>query len=1178
MCGIIAIVRRRATRPVPDAGVVQSLVEDATTILVGASGYRPPLSQQGATLVEDAADVVVEVADGGGEVGLAGALAAAADRLHEAGSLLGGVPGVRCLLGFEDLVAGVENSIETAVAAVEAIEKQLDVEESVASGGLEHLNKELVRVRDALWSIGHDRLGAVHAVRGLLNSAGMDSAAPPTAAVEAYLSIHQALGALDRLEVRGRDSAGLHLLITGHGLDPADSAIATEFASRGSDPSFGSGSARLVDGVLSVVYKQAAEIGELGDNTAALRTAIRGDALLAAALQGEDASVMVLGHTRWASVGIISEANAHPLNSELVDEDNPYVVAAVNGDVDNYADLVSTAGVRLPAEITTDSKTIPSLMSRRLREGLPAREAFRRTVDACEGSVAVATCTADDPDRLLLALRGSGQALYVGFADDAYVVASEPYGVVEETGSYLRMDGETVGNPDNPNASRGQTVELDAALAGTLEGVTRQSYDGTVLAISPADVLTAAITTRDIDRGDHPHYLLKEIGQAPASFRKTLRGRVFESADGVTLHLSDEAIPQRIRSALRDGSISRVLAIGQGTAAVAGESLALCLRTLLRDAGCDAALDVTALPATELSAFHLRADMSDTLVVAISQSGTTTDTNRTVDLVRDRGGAVVGVVNRRDSDLTERVDGVLYTSDGRDVEMSVASTKAFYSQVAAGCLLAAAIAAEVAGGRMPDCARRLLEALRTVPEALEAVLARRDVIAEAARRLALSRRHWAVVGNGPNQVAAREVRIKLSELCYMSISSDVTEDKKHIDLSSEPLVFVCAAGLSGSTADDVAKEVAIFAAHRAAPVVVADDGDTRFDAAGAVLAVPVLDPRLAFVAATMVGHLFGYEAALAVDAGAGPLRESRAAVESAAARSQITAEQVLSETRPVLERSNAVFSAGLRRGDYDGHLEASTAVRISAALRYAIGRTPLDSYELEFGVLGTPTAVIDELVAALSLGIDELTRPIDAIRHQAKTVTVGISRSDQTLLEATLTRAVLEAGAPRDHLTYSTLRTLANLAPAVAEVLGHTRYRVDGLSSATVLSQSGISEGLTSRVATSGALSGSKHRVAAERSVLTARGRHDGRTVVFVPEVAAGETTAITLLHVRFEPSLSAAAARGVLQGYRNRYWELRDAVTETEPDFDEALLAQIPTVDLLTKPPSNLADHWRHP
>ena len=145
------------------------------------------------------------------------------------------------------------------------------------------------------------------------------------------------------------------------------------------------------------------------------------------------------------------------------------------------------------------------------------------------------------------------------------------------------------------------------------------------------------------------------------------------------------------------GRITRFRVIGQGTAAVAGQSTAAILEELL-----DSQLDVDAITATELSGFHLRLDMSDTLAIAVSQSGTTTDTNRTVDLIRARGGHVIGIVNRRGSDLTDKADGVMYTSDGRDVEMSVASTKAFYAQVAAGALLSCAIAEATGLGDRPS--------------------------------------------------------------------------------------------------------------------------------------------------------------------------------------------------------------------------------------------------------------------------------------------------------------------------------------------------------------------------------------------------------------------------------------------------------------------------------------------
>ena len=419
------------------------------------------------------------------------------------------------------------------------------------------------------------------------------------------------------------------------------------------------------------------------------------------------------------------------------------------------------------------------------------------------------------------------------------------------------------------------------------------------------------------------------------------------------------------------------MVIGQGTAAVAGQAVADAITHLLPEDR----LTVRAMPATELSGFHLRPDMSDTLVVAISQSGTTTDTNRTVDLARGRGATVVAVVNRRGSDLVSKSDGVLFTSDGRDIEMSVASTKAFYSQVAAGFLLAVALRQAITDDALDAEAARLLEALRELPTAMEAVLADRAAIAETAARLAPKRRYWAVVGNGSNRVAAAEIRIKLSELCYKSIACDATEDKKHIDLSAEPLILVCAAALSGSTLADVAKEVAIYRAHKAMPIVIATRGAVGFEGVPAVLEVPPCHPRLAFVLATMVGHLFGYEAAIAIDRLALPMREIRGEIERLAARARRPGENLIETLRPRVEASIGRFLDGLGEGRYDGQLEASTAVRLTSLLRYVGGTTPLESYGVEHGRVGTPSAVIEDLTLARDPG----DRGADAAgrRHQA---------------------------------------------------------------------------------------------------------------------------------------------------------------------------------------------------
>ncbi len=680
MCGIIAVLPQRPPGVAPDLERSLSALEEAIEQLHIAAA-RPDAT----------------------------ALATIAEALEAQDAALRGPLGTIALLAAPELagVVGVEEKAAILDGLLGDLEAALDGGQARwAAGELEVGNAVVVRLKDVVWALGHDRTSTARGVAEVADSATHTS----TSAITAYWAIQVALSALDRLEVRGRDSAGLHVLVTGHGIDLVELEVDPSFAAR-CDELFTSMALCTPRGHLSLVYKVAAEIGELGFNTHALRTAIRNDALLHRALASPDAIVTVVGHTRWASVGAIAEANAHPLNSAEVESvdgraGTPYVVAAINGDIDNHRELRDSEQLRIAPEITTDSKVLPTLVARRLAQDDSGDEAFCATVARCEGSAAIVLSAADTPDCLHLALRGSGQSLYVGLADNAFVVASEPYGVVQETARYLPMEGEGAAD-----GSSGQIVVLRRDGAGTLDAIRRFGYDGAARPIDETEIRVAEITARDIDRSGFPHFLLKEISEAPRSFMKTLRGKIVEGGDGLlSVKLGSDVLPPTVVERLENGDLTRIRVTAQGTAAIAAQSVAASIVAALGSLP----VRVDAVLATELSGFELADDMSDTLVIAVSQSGTTTDTNRTVDLVRSRGARVVSIVNRRNSDLVDKSDGVLYTSDGRDVEMSVASTKAFYAQVAAGLLLSYALADHL---KCSDARRsdRLLRALRALP-------------------------------------------------------------------------------------------------------------------------------------------------------------------------------------------------------------------------------------------------------------------------------------------------------------------------------------------------------------------------------------------------------------------------------------------------------------------------------
>ena len=1086
---------------------------------------------------------------------------------------LTGAAGINALINDNEFRVYLQGLCTNITESITTFELEL-VKRGTSSQKLETLNADLTTLKDLIWHIERDRVLVSISVEELLAGRKDDRF------IEVFLSIQQILAGLDRLEVRGRDSAGVHLMIQNHGLDFKNPGTIQEIKKRANDPSYKSGSIRVMDNALSVVYKVASEIGELGDNTRELRRIILADDLLYRALENEKVTAVVIGHSRWASVGIISEPNTHPMNSELLNQDgNPFVIAAANGDVDNFADLKKIRELEIPKLITSDSKVIPAVISDELskQQTSDLEEAFRKSVISFDGSVAVVANAALEPDKLYLALRGSGQGLYVGISDEAYVVASEPYGLIEMTDSYLRLNGEPLSSQQDRATSAGEIISFSLNDKVSLESLNRIAYDGTSLPIQNNELTKAEITTRDIDRRNFPHYLLKEIYEAPESFEKTLRGNLLQHNGSFRVEHSNEEFPSHIRKKLKEHDIEKIFIIGQGTAAVAGQALSNYLTE-------ETTIPTESIPSTELSGFRLSTNMSKVLVIAISQSGTTTDTNRTVDLVRGRGASVISIVNRRNSDLSQKSDGVIYTSDGRDIEMSVASTKAFYSQVAASCLLGISIKTQI-DGEIEDPyelaeLQTLLNDLNELPQRMESVLEQQKHIRSIAFELAPSRRYWALVGNGLNMVAAREIRIKLSELCYKSIAADFTEDKKHIDLSAEPMILICATGLNASMQSDVTKEVAIYKAHKASPIVITDNGAAYPDA-HRVIVVPETNPKLSFILATMVGHLFGYEAALSIDSLALPFRQTRSEIERILSKSPlISAQELLDNILEPLQVIAKSYFDGLRSGLYNGSLEASTAARISTLYRYALGTIPLDSYQIDTGKVGTPATLLEDLNAALTIGIEELTRPIDAIKHQAKTVTVGISRSDEELIQLSLITNLINAGSPRDSISYRNLRFLAAIDPAVKSFSGFIRYGIEGnVQSGTaqlhVVDRGGIAHDLTSRTERDPKLKGSKHLVALQQEVTITKGRHDQRIIILVPEVKDKQTVGITLLHVELQDFLSEQAARHVMEGYKDRYTAISDYVTETEPTFRSDILSSIPVADLLIAPIEDLLSYW---
>ncbi|MBN1931606.1 MAG: SIS domain-containing protein [Desulfobacterales bacterium] len=1077
---------------------------------------------------------------------------------------------------------------------------------------MEYVNNALTRVKDVAWALDRDLLSNLEKINYLsgLNEKEKIS----NECFRKYRKINLLLNAVDRIEVRGRDSAGIQIAFTLEDRIVLDDVIKKlknlnlyeDFIKRLDPGDLSDGCIHLSDqhsGCFAVhvtfTYKKASVTGELGENTRYLRDRIRSDRILQIFAVEPIAFDTYMAHTRWASVGSITEENCHPINNFVLNEnlnsdsrrsfqlkEYPYygrgnwsIDVALNGDIDNYGVLRSAVNPKRATEIiaksvTTDTKIIPLQIEQYLFKGYDLKEAFRSALNDFEGSHAISMQSNLEPGKVFLALKGSGQSLYIGMCDDQYMYSSEVYGLVELTPHFMKLDGENERIPGN-SKTKGQIVVLNSRAENSLEGVCGFYYDGHPLKITAKNIKRADITTRDIDRKNYPHFLLKEIEEAPLSVKKTLRGKYFiePGPNGqvrVNFNLGRDIITQRLQENLANGSIDNIFVIGQGTAAVAGAAIADAIAGYLSGSK----IKVQAIKASELSGFYLSENLNNTLVIAVTQSGTTTDTNRAVAMAKERGAHLMAIVNRRQSDITHNSEGVFYTSDGRDIEMSVASTKAFYSQIIAGYILALNFA-QMLGTMSDEAIAKTLAAMEKAPHLMHNVLSSQEGVKKSAWDIVKRKKYWAVVGSGPNKVAADEIRIKLSELCYKTISSDIVEDKKHIDLSSEPLILVCTAGNPKSVLDDIVKDVAIFKSHAADAIVIADQGETGFDTiADSVISVPRADFPTSVILNTLVGHLWGYYAACSINEESNFFRNFRTELSLKISEQNKTIDTIFEKIadtslHKIIERFSAEFHTRKNR-DFFATISVGLATDIVLLLKYAIGKLPLEDFWEDFKEKRTSSSPLDLLDICLGRAVDELSRPIDAIRHQAKTVTVGTSRKVE-MLQGVLFDLLKRLNFSLENLTTKDGMTARRLQTAISEIKGHTLYAIGNLnengkptdkSTIAIAQKGGVALQMKSRVEQSGLLRGTKKTIVNTGDIYAGLGKTDRASIIIIPLLGEGSRiTHLLLAHVAFNQELSVKDKKEVLGDKTNK---IVDLVNEYNLTWNDDYFEKLPIEFLL--------------
>ena len=571
------------------------------------------------------------------------------------------------------------------------------------------------------------------------------------------------LGGLARLEYRGYDSAGV---------------------------------ACMSDGALTVTKR----VGRLEN----LKKAIEATPVVGGA---------GIGHTRWATHGRPSEANAHP-HADCTGR----VAVVHNGIIENYLELreeLSATGHSLLSE--TDTETVAHLIES-YYDGdlvLAVSQALRRL----DGSYALGVVHLDHPETIIAARKDS--PLIIGSGEGENLVASDIPAVLEYTREIVVLHD-------------GQIAVI------TPDDITVHDAEG-LLIVEP-ETMHVEWDLEAAEKCGFDDFMLKEIHEQPTALRETLRGRFVDGE----IQLSELAMtPEQV------ASIDRVFIIACGTSFHAG----LVAKSLIEKW---ARIPVEVQVSSEFRYNDPIVD-DETLVVAITQSGETADTLAGVREARERGAKVIAITNVVGSRVTRESDGVIYTHAGP--EIGVAATKTFTAQIAALNVLALKLA-QAKGTMGTEQIERVWGELVTIPEIVETILADTTGLMEAAHACSAAVSSL-FLGRGMGVPVAMEGALKLKEISYIHAEAYPAGEMKHgpIALITEE-VPVVAIAIQGHTYEKVVSNIQEVRARGAQVIAVATSGDTEIrQHAEHVLTIPFTSEALSAIPATIPMQLLSYHVA-----------------------------------------------------------------------------------------------------------------------------------------------------------------------------------------------------------------------------------------------------------------------------------------------------------------------------